>query len=121
MKKITITSAVLSIFAGIGFASAQGVNGGPLINLLGLAQLLVVRFVPFMMGLAMVTFFYGLVMFMWKGKEGGEGLEKAKQFMIYSLVAIFIMVSIWGIIAIMQNVIGINPDVKPNPLYVPGQ
>lgn len=115
------TISVLSILAGVGFASAQNVNGGQLLSLLALAQVLVVRFVPLMIGLAMVTFFYGLVMFMWKGKEGGEALEKAKQFMIYSIVAIFIMVSIWDIISVIQKVVGVDPTARPTDIYVLGQ
>lgn len=120
MKIITIS--VLSLFTGISIASAQGVNGTPILSLLGLAQTVISQSVPILIGLAMVTFFYGIVMFLWKGKEGGETLEKAKHFMIYSLVAIFVMVSIWGIIAVMQNIFGVNNVTKINyPSALPGQ
>ncbi len=116
--KITSIS-ILSVLGGVGFAFAQGVNGGPLLSLLSLAQKLVSQLVPFLIGLAMVTFFYGIVMFLWKGKEGGETLEKAKHFMIYSLVAIFVMVSIWGIVALMQNTLMIDPYARPVTPVVP--
>lgn len=93
----------------IAFAqTAPSAGGYQLLNLLSLAQTLVSRAVPFLIGLAMVTFFYGLVLFMWKGKEGGENLDKAKRFMAYSIGAIFIMVSLWGIIYFLQNILGIQ-------------
>ncbi len=118
-KSITAISTVFSVVAGISFAFAQQpgqVNISPLQNLLGGAQALVSQAVPFLIGLAVITFFYGLVMFIWKGKEGGENLTKSKQFMMYSLVAIFVMVSIWGIIVFMQNILGlgnVRTIVKP--------
>ncbi len=112
MKKIAI--GVLSVVGGYSFVFAQGVTstgGNQLLNLLALAQTLVSRAVPLLIGLAMVTFFYGLVLFMWKGKEGGENLDKAKKFMTYSIIAIFIMASLWGIIYFLQNLLGV-PDIE---------
>jgi Na+/H+-dicarboxylate symporter len=116
--KIT-TISFFSVLTTVGAAFAQQVNGGPLLSLLALFQELVARAVPFLIGLAMVVFFYGLVMFVWKGKEGGEGLEKAKHFMMYSILAIFVMVSIWGIVTLMQRIVGIDPGARPADVYVP--
>lgn len=109
MKKSII--GLLGVSGGLFVALAQSApsaGGYQLLNLLSLAQTLVSRAVPFLIGLAMVTFFYGLVLFMWKGKEGGENLDKAKRFMAYSIGAIFIMVSLWGIIYFLQNILGIQ-------------
>lgn len=117
MKINTIT--ILSLFAGTGLAFAQ-VDGRPLLSLLGLAQLIVSKLVPFLIAVALVVFFYGLVTFIWKGKEGGETLEKSKQLMIYSIGALFVMVSIWGIVAAMQQILGIDSKAKPTDIYVPG-
>ncbi len=118
-KSITL---VLGVLASISFVSAQAgqPNAAPLQNLLGLAQSLVGQAVPLLIGLAMLAFFYGLVMFIWKGKEGGETLAKSKQFMIYSLGAIFVMVSIWGIIYLIQSVLGVDPTYRPTDIYIPG-
>ncbi len=119
--KIT-TISILSAFAGISFVSAQNVNGSSVLSLISLAQTIVVQIVPVLIGLALVTFFYGMVMFLWKGKEGGETLEKSKHFMFYSMIAIFVMVSIWGIIAVVQNIFGVGGVTKINyPSALPGQ
>jgi hypothetical protein len=107
MKLSTSSIVLLSGIASIGIASAQ-VNGTQLQNLLSLVQSLVNQAVPLLIAIAVLSFFYGLVMFIWKGKEGGETLEKSKQFMMYSIGALFVMVSIWGIITALQNIFGIT-------------
>jgi hypothetical protein len=98
--------------------SAQSQN--PVFGLLGTARGVVGQAVPLLMGVAMVVFFYGLVMFIWKGKEGGETLEKSKSFMIYSLISFFVMASIWGIVGFLQNTTGIDPNAQVKVPPIPG-
>ena len=99
---------VFFILWPFSFAFAQISDGRPILGLMALAQTILSQAVPILIGCAVVGFFYGLVMFIWKGKEGGESLAKSKQFMIYSLGALFVMVSIWGIIALMQDTLGVR-------------
>ena len=111
---------VLIVLASTGIVFAQNVNGGPILSLISLAQTVISRLVPVLIGLAVVTFFYGIVMFLWKGKEGGESLEKSKQFIMYSLIAIFVMVSIWGIVVLLQNILGVpNVTIIDFPSILP--
>lgn len=118
MKTKIISIATLGIIAGVSSVYAQGFN--PLFNLIGTAQGLVGQLVPLLMGVAMVVFFYGLVVFIIKGKDGGEDASKAKSFMGYSILAFFIMASIWGIVAFMQNTVGIDPNARIKTPPVPG-
>ena len=116
--KTFVTAGIIA--TSISSAFAQTTQGGSqLLNLLGLAHRLVSDAVPFLIGVTMVVFFYGLITFIVKGKEGGETLEKSKQYMMYSLLAIFVMVSIWGIVAFLQNLIGIDPNATVKPPIVP--
>ena len=113
MKTSIIT--LLSLLTVISFVSAQrypSSGGSQLLSLLALAHTSVSQAVLFLIGVAMVVFFCGLVMFIWKGKEGGDELAKSKQFMINSLIAIFVMVSIWEIISLIQNILGVNPTSR---------
>ena len=118
MKITTISVATLTILAGTVSAFAQ--NQNPIFGLLGTAKGVVAQAIPLLMGLAMVAFFYGLVLFIWKGREGGEDLAKAKSFMIYSIVGLFVMVSIWGIVAFMQDSTGIDRDARIKAPPIPG-
>lgn len=51
--------------------------------------------------LAIVVFFWGLIRYLWSldSETAHEGLK----IMFYGLIAIFVMVSIWGIIRLLQS------------------
>ena len=57
--------------------------------------------VPLLIGLGVVLFIYGVLKTMIS--EGGEGKEEGKQFMIWGIVGIFVMVSVWGLVSILQT------------------
>jgi|GEM_PF-361108 len=70
--------------------------------------------VPFLVALAVVAFIYGVVMFTFS--DGGDKKEEAKKFMFWGIIGLFIMISIWGIVAIFQDTFGLggyNSGVLP--------
>ncbi len=69
-----------------------------------------------LMTAAFVVFFYGVVMFIWgraTGKDGND-LKKGKEFMMWGLIALFVMVSVWGIIKLAQGLL----DVESNEIKI---
>jgi hypothetical protein len=52
-------------------------------------------------------FVYGLVEFLWKLNEGGDNKE-GKQHMIWGIVGMLIMVSVYGILALLDNTFGLG-------------
>jgi hypothetical protein len=60
---------------------------------------------------AFILFFYGGVMFI-LGRVTGKGdmadLEKGRKFMLWGLIAIFVMVSAYGIVKMSQNLLNIQ-------------
>jgi len=52
-----------------------------------------------MFALATVVFFWGLVKFIWSPGEKNQG----KNIMIWGIVGLFVMFTIWGIISFMQT------------------
>lgn len=53
-----------------------------------------------MITLAIVVFFWGLILYLWNVDEKkAEGL----QIMLWGVIAIFVMVSIWGIVRLLQS------------------
>lgn len=63
--------------------------------------------VVFTLGLLM--FFVGLVQFLW-GLKDGKVDQAGKDHMVWGMVGMLIMVSVYGIIAIIMNTVGINPS-----------
>jgi hypothetical protein len=117
MKK---SLTILSVIGGnIAFAFAQSsvlgtvaiannVNKGPLVSLLQATNEILVRLVPIAIGLAVLAFFVYLIMFIWKGRDDATEQKKTMAGMGYSILALFLMVSIWGIIGLLGSMFGVG-------------
>ena len=121
MKKALTTLALIS--SSISYALAQTtinigntgqtaqqgqINGGALLQLLALAQTIANRLVPFAIGVAVLSFFWFLIKLITKGGESGEKRGSALTGMGYSILALFLMVSIWGVIGFLGSVTGVG-------------
>lgn len=72
-----------------------------------------------LMTAAFMFFFYGVVVFIY-GRVTQKGdlkdLERGRQFMLWGLIALFVMVSAWGIVRVAQDLLDIDGgaiDIKP--------
>lgn len=122
MKKLLTLLFISSAGTYVAFAqqTQQAVNGTALLSLLGLAQELVNRLTPFLVGVAVLAFFYFLVMLIIKGGKSADGKEGALKGMGYSLLALFVMVSVWGIIGFFGNLLGVGQGgTVPVPYVTP--
>jgi|SRR3989344_3539441 len=102
MKKILTVSSLLYALPFVAFAAPNDVEGviklfGDLINLL----------IPLLMAVALIAFFWGLVLYIWRAGDG-KGQEEGKKVMIAGIVGLFLMVGIWGIVNILQGTFGTN-------------
>lgn len=84
---------------------------------------IVARFVQYVINPAMTLLFaagffmftYGLVRFLWAMNEGGSDKKDGQQHMIWGIVGMLIMVSVYGIISLIDNTFDLqinNPDVS---------
>ena len=69
------------------------------------------------MGVAVVAFFWFLIRYFIT--DAAEDKSKAVKNMGYSLAAIFVMVTLWGIIAFFGDAIGLNPNVQVSAPQLP--
>lgn len=66
--------------------------------------------------LAILVFFWGLIRYIASvGEKKAEGMS----IMFYGIIAIFVMVSIWGIIKVLQNTFGVGGANRPPPPTAP--
>jgi membrane protease YdiL (CAAX protease family) len=120
MKKILTTLSIVAANVAFALAQAQAtinigqtanqgqVNGNALFGLLAIAQGLVSRLVPFAVGLAVLAFFWFLIEFIWKGRDDAEAKKRSLSGMGYAVLALFVMVSIWGIVGFLGSMFGIG-------------
>ncbi len=96
MKKILAILFAL-LLPSLVLAQAGTISGliKSIVDILGLL-------VPLIFALALLYFFWGLGQFILNaGSE--DGREKGKHVMLWGVIALFVMVSIWGIVGILDD------------------
>jgi hypothetical protein len=77
--------------------------------------------VALIVGLALISFLWGIVKYIWKG-EDENARKESKQFMFWGIVGLAVMVSVWALVSIIANFFGmhipggISPSL-PNKQY----
>ena len=62
---------------------------------------------PIVVALALLYFFYGLAIYILKAGDE-EKRKEAKGIMIYGIIALFVMVSVWGLVGILVSSVGLG-------------
>ena len=74
---------------------------------------------PIVVAIALLGFFWGLVKFIFaQGNE--ESKADGKKIMIWGVVALFVMVSVWGLVRFIGNAFNISEGGQVNVPTVPG-
>ncbi len=130
MKKFLIASSAFFVPASLVLAQAAAPTGGALTNI----SLVIERFqsiiniiIPFIIGLGVLAIIYGILSFISSaGDEEARGT--AKQFIIWGVIGVFIMMSVWGLVTILYNSFGTDAATARNaavdntvPVVTPGQ
>jgi fumarate reductase subunit D len=101
MKKTLFTISAYALPMAV-FAGDETVGG-----LIPLIQNIISALTPIVIALALLYFFWGLAKYILAaGSE--EAKESGKNIMIWGIIALFVMVSVWGIIRILGDTLGID-------------
>ena len=101
MRKVLGTSTL----AALALTLPALASAATLLNTLALANTVLNAAIGLFITLAIVVFFWGLIMYLAKaGEEKAKGLS----IMFYGVLAIFVMVSIWGIIRLLQSTFSVT-------------
>ena len=69
--------------------------------------------IPFLFALAIVMFIWGAVKFFIINSDEEAKREQGKQFMIWGIIALAIMLSVWGLVGILTSTFGVRGNVLP--------
>ena len=83
-------------------AQAQNLNG-----VIGLVNSLINVTIGLLIGVAIIGFFVGLIKYLF-GKDAQEAKGKAIKMMIWGILAITVMLSVYGLVRLLQNTFGIT-------------
>jgi hypothetical protein len=109
MKKLALTIGALALPV-VSFAQ----NLTSLKTLVGSVGDIVNLLIPIVFAIALLVFFWGLVMYIF-GKEDNK--DQAKKTMIWGVVALFVMASVWGLVRFIQTAVGVTEN---DNITVPG-
>ena len=78
--------------------------------------------IPLIFALATVMFIWGAVKFFIIDVDEEAKRKQGKQFMIWGIIALAVMLSVWGLVGILRTTFGINtgsilPQVHPSRMY----
>jgi len=99
------------------FSSAQALGGTTSFfeQSLDLIQRILI---PIVFTLALLYFFWGVVKYI---KSEGDGKAEGRQIMIWGVVALFVMSSIWALVSFISNETGLADYAFPgNEILIPG-
>ncbi len=122
MKKFLMaTSAYLLPVVAVAAGGGDGEN----MNIYGVIDQLnrlINAIIPFLVGLAVLVIIWGVFNYI-SGAGDEEKRAQAKQYIIWGVVGVFIMLSVWGLVNVLANtfVLDETPDsapiVNPESLY----
>jgi len=109
-NKFLYASLLLVLFTPIvSFAALGGIKS----LLEALKELINLTF-PVMIGLAIIFFFWGIGQFILNDAGNDKTREDGKKKMLWGVIALFVMVSIWGILNWISGTIGIPINTSSN-------
>ncbi len=76
--------------------------------------------VPVIIGLAVILFLWGMLKFIMASDEAGR--KEGKNFMLWGIVSLFVMVSVWGLVAILVTsfpVANFSPATTTQQINIP--
>ncbi len=121
MKKIlnrTVLASFLFATGSVLSVSAQGATSvqagfGTFAGLIdSFSQTVVVAFGSLLMAGAVVVFFMGIVQYIWGLRSGDSGKAKiGSNFMLWGLVGLFVMFSVYGIVKLAQTIFFDKQDI----------
>lgn len=110
MKKTILTITALSFAPSAAFAAGycEDANFTSLGNIITWMSCTLIKFVvPLLFSLAVVLFIWGIIQY-FLNAENEEKRKKGKSFMLWGIIALFVMVSMWGLVGILTDTFGVK-------------
>ncbi len=123
---VTSVWAIVNLVArslGIGSASAPSVSGtsacganifadfSTLVDFIGCTINSIL--IPFLFAVALVVFVWGIINFFIISSDEEAKRTQGKQFMIWGLISLTVMLCVWGLVTILGSTFGINTKIIP--------
>ncbi len=69
--------------------------------------------VVLIIGMTVLVFMYGLMKYMFKGRESDAARTEGRKLMLWGIIGIFVMISVWGLVGVLSNTLGHTSNAIP--------
>ena len=107
---IAFVSVFSLVFLPVVSFAAEPKDLGEFINII--TGIIGNSIIPLIFTLAFAFFIWGVVQYVLNDSDEGKK-EKGKQFMVWGIIALFVMFSVWGLVKILSNTFGIDTRFVP--------
>lgn len=116
MKKYIISAGALLLTPAIVLAAIDTSQG--LGKVVRIVSDFISALVPVIISAAVLFFLYGLAKYMW---SVGEEKEAGKDMMIWGIIGLFVMVSVWGLVNLISETLNLNdnPNIQNPTQQIP--
>ena len=108
IKLSVLGSILFPVFAYAQLIPSQTTN---VFSILGTISNIFKVLIPILITLATVWFIWGVIEYVVGGDE--EAKKKGKDKMIYGIIGLVVIVSVWGIVALLTNTFGVQTGFVP--------
>lgn len=105
MKKLALIGGAVALFPLVSFAALDNINSF-IVDIGGIVNTII----PILFAIALLGFFYGLVLYIFASEHESD---KAKKYMLWGVVALFVMATVWGLVNFLGDAVGIDPAAAP--------
>ena len=113
MKKF-IFGSIVALAPVLALALGGTGSGGGLADMLGIVRDLINTLLPVVIALALLYFFWGLAKFILAAGDEAARSE-ARSIMIWGVIALFVMVSVWGLVNVLVQTFNLDTSETPIP------
>ncbi|MEI6042619.1 MAG: hypothetical protein WCQ00_03590 [bacterium] len=92
--------------------STTGISG--LYGLLAQATDFTNRLIPFIIGLTVLFFLWGIFRLVFSAKDS-EARTEARGYIIWGIIALAVMVSVWGLVNLLTSTFSLNQNIPSGP------
>jgi peptidoglycan biosynthesis protein MviN/MurJ (putative lipid II flippase) len=117
MHRLLKFSLPVSVFLTPALVLAQSGRGDGIPALLQQAMSIITSLIPIVIGIAVLIFLWGVLKYV--VAKGEDEQKEARGVMLYGIIALFVMVSVWGLVNILGDTLNLNRAVPPPP-GIPG-
>lgn len=64
--------------------------------------------IPLLLAIAVLAFIWGIIILV-MNPDSEDKKNQGKKFMLWGIIALFVIISVWGLVAVLTNTLGIKP------------